>query len=309
MELIGAGKIKRYIHRLEAYLVAAILRPGAMYDLENFRLWERRGYHITPLHFYYPIPDTRDFFQKEFHPSDCPGIDFRFEAQLELLQEFSAKFSQEYNAFPIKATNSNSFYLDNDAFAGIDPLIYYCMIRHFRPKTIIEVGSGHSTVLGAQACQLNDSTRYVCIDPWPRDFISRGVAGVEFVRQKVEDLQLDVFLQLQPNDILFIDSSHVVRTAGDVNFVILEILPRLAKGVIIHFHDIFLPFEYPKEWIIEQQCFWTEQYILQAYLAENNHAEILLTNHYISKKHPEEVRQTFPNALRIDGGSFWIRKC
>ncbi len=256
-------------------MVAVILRPGAVWDSENFRLWESHGYHITPIHFYYPIPDTRDLEKKDFQPSGCPGIDLRLEFQLRLLKESFAKFSQEYNTLPIKPTNSNAFYLDNDAFTGIDPYIYYCMIRNFKPKTVVEVGSGHSTVLGAQACQLSVSTRYVCIDPWPRDFISRGVPGIEFIRQKVEDLDLDMFLQLQQNDILFVDNSHVVRTAGDVCFIILEVLPRLAQGVIIQFHDIFLPFDYPKEWIVGQQRFYTEQYLLQAYLVENCHIEVL----------------------------------
>ena len=304
-----AETIKRTIHRAVAHLVAIVLKPGAVYDSENFRLWERHGYHITPNHFYSPIPDTRDLERKDFQLSDCSGIDFRPEFQLKLLKESFDNFSQEYNTFPIKPTNSNEFYLDNDAFSGIDPYIYYCMIRHFKPNTVVEVGSGHSTMLGAQASRLSGSTRYVCIDPWPREFISRGVPGIEFIRRKVEDVDLDVFLQLKQNDILFVDGSHVIRTAGDVGFIILEVLPRLAEGVIIHFHDIFLPFDYPKEWIVVQQRFWTEQYLLQAYLVENDHVEVLLASHFISKKYTQTVRQTFPNALSIDGGSFWIRKC
>lgn len=304
-----ASKIKRYIHEAIAHLVAVVLRPGAVYISENFKLWESRGYHITPLHFYSPIPDTRELEKKDFQTSGCPGIDLRPESQLKLLKEAFPKFSQEYNAFPINPTDSKVFYLDNDAFTGIDPYIYYCMIRHFKPQTVVEVGSGHSTILGAQTSRLNDSTRYVCIDPWPRDFISQGVPGIEFIRRKVEDLDLDIFCQLKQNDILFIDSSHVVRTAGDVCYIILEVLPQLAQGVVIHFHDIFLPFDYPKEWIVGQQRFWTEQYLLQAYLAENCHVEILFANHFISQNYTEEVRQAFPNALWIGGGSFWIRKC
>ena len=108
---------------------------------------------------------------------------------------------------------------------------------------------------------------------------------------------------------LFIDSSHVIRTAGDVCFIFLEVLPRLAPGVIVHVHDIFLPFDYPKDWLITQQRFWTEQYLLQAYLTENPHAEVLLASHYLSVVHPREVKRAFPGALHIHGGSFWFRKC
>jgi hypothetical protein len=301
--------IKRYIHRLAAYFVALILRPGAIYDPENFRLWEARGYHITPLHYYFPIPDTRELQSRDLQQSELPGIDLRLGFQLDLLNEFFVKFSDEYAEFPIKPTDSTTFYLDNDAFNGIDPYVYYCMIRHFNPKMIVEVGSGYSTLLGAQASQLCESTRYVCIDPWPRDFIAKGVPNVELIRKKVEDLDLSLFQQLQPDDIFFIDSSHVIRMASDVCFNILEVLPRLAKGVIIHIHDVFLPFDYPVEWLVNQQRFWTEQYLLQAYLAENNHVEVLLSSNLISKYYPEEVRQVFPNALWLSGASFWIRKC
>jgi len=301
--------VKQYIHRIAAHVVAIVLRSGAVYDPENFRLWERHGYHITPIHFYYPIPDTRDLEKRDFSPSQLSGIDLHPEFQLRLMKEAFAKFSHEYNSFPIKPTDSSGFYLDNDAFGGIDPYIYYCMIRHFKPKTVIEIGSGHSTLLGAHACKLSGCLRYVCIDPWPREFISRGVPGIDFIRKKVEDLDLDLFQQLQENDILFVDSSHVVRTGGDICFEILEVLPRLAKGVLVHFHDIFLPFEYPKEWLVGRQRFWTEQYLLQAYLAENNHVEVLFANHFLSKEYVAEVRENFPNALWIDGGSFWIRKC
>ena len=245
---------------------------------------------------------------KENQQPCCPGIDFRPEDQLSLLAESFTQFSQEYNAIPIKPTGSTSFYLDNDAFIGIDPYIYYCMIRQFKPNTVVEVGSGHSTLLGVQASQASNSTRYICIDPWPREFIARGVPGIEFIRQKVEDLDIDLFLALKQNDILFVDSSHVVRTGGDVNFILLEVLPRLAPGVIVHFHDIFLPYDYPKEWIVQQQRFWTEQYLLQAYLTENNHVEVLFSTYFISKRHREEIHQTFPNALWIGGSSFWIRK-
>jgi hypothetical protein len=303
------GAIKRFLHKVIAYIVAIILHPGAIYSFENFRLWEKRGYHITPLHFYYPIPDTRELEIKDLPISELPGINMRPEFQLKLMKETFSRFSEDYKKFLVEPTNSNHFYLDNDAFTGIDPFIYYCMIRHFQPSTIIEVGSGHSTLLGAQACHITPSTRYISIDPWPREFISKGVPGVELLCQRVEDLDVEFFQQLKPNDILFIDSSHTIRTSGDVSFLVLEVIPRLASGVVIHFHDIFLPYDYPKEWLIEQQRFWTEQYLLQAYLSENDHVEVLFASQFVTTKYPREVWQAFPNALSIGGASFWMRKC
>jgi hypothetical protein len=200
------------------------------------------------------------------------------------------------------------FYLDNDAFGGVDPHIYYCILRHFRPRTVVEIGSGFSTLLGAQASERNSTTRYICVDPWPRSFVGAGIPGVEHIQKRVEELDAGFFEQLQEGDVLFIDSSHVVRTAGDVCFLVLDVLPRLASGVIIHFHDIYLPFDYPDELIIERQMFWTEQYLLQAYIADNSRVEVLFATNFVACECPEELQRVFPRALWWGGGSFWMRK-
>jgi hypothetical protein len=271
-------------------------------------MWERRGYHIIPNHFYYPVPDLgalASTYRERIPPS---GLDLRPEFQLSMLEEVFPKYADEYNSFPVKPTPPPHFYLDNDAFTGIDPAVYYSMIRWLRPNTIIEIGSGHSTLLGAQATKANGETQLVCIDPFPRDFIARGIPNVSQVLQPVESMDVGYFQRLKKNDILFVDSSHVVRTGGDVNFIILEILPTLAKGVVVHFHDIYLPFEYPKELIFEHHFFWTEQYVLQAYLAEKRNAEVLFATNFAVKEFPDRVRATFPKALFWGGASFWFRK-
>jgi hypothetical protein len=156
--------VRTRVHRVVAHIVATILRPGATYDPHNFRLWQRRGYHITPTHFYSPIPDTRDIEHKTFHQSDVPGIDLRSESQLDLITHGFAQFSKECNELAVTSADAGVFHLDNDAFSGIDPHLYHCMIRYFRPRTIVEVGSGHSTLLGIQAARLNGPTQYMCID-------------------------------------------------------------------------------------------------------------------------------------------------
>jgi hypothetical protein len=301
--------LKRATHWLAARLVAMILRPGALRDPRNFRLWERQGYHIVPLHFYYPIPDTRELSAKAWHDSQLVGIDMRPAAQLRFLHDISAKYAGEYGAFPIEPNGSGRFHVDNDAFNGIDPYVYYCFIRHFRPQTIIEVGSGYSTLLGARACRLNGKTRYLCIDPWPRQLIEEAAHDVELVRSRAEDMDVRLFEQLRANDVLFVDSSHVVRTAGEVCYIILEVLPRLAEGVLVHFHDIFLPADYPKEWVAEKQLFWTEQYLLHAYLADNAHTRVIFASHYMASTYPDQVRQSFPDSPWVGGASFWIQKC
>jgi len=305
--------LKRSIHRMVAHVVGFALRPGATYDPCNFKIWERRGYHITPVHFYSPIPDTRELDEAYPPPSSLVGIDLRTEFQLKLLEEVFPQYAIEYNAFPSQPADPTAFYLNNDAFNGIDPHVYYCFVRHIFSQVIIEVGSGYSTLLGFQAIQVNNtSARLIVIDPWPRDFTSDflRVNGrrIEYIPAKVQEVAIDLFLQLQENDILFIDGSHVVRTGSDVCFLFQEVIPRLSEGVIVHFHDIFLPFDYPKEWVVEKHVFWTEQYMLQAYLTENSHAEVLFAAHFISSEYPDMVRTAFPNALWWGGGSFWIRK-
>ncbi|MDM8519587.1 class I SAM-dependent methyltransferase [Anaerolineales bacterium HSG6] len=303
--------VKKYTHRIIAHLVARILKTGATYDANNFRLWEKQGYHITPVSFYYPIPDTRELTKIHPRSHKISGIDFRPEFQLQFLAEIVPQYASEYNAFPLtKPASPQKFYIENDAFVGIDPHLYHVMIRHFQPRTIIEVGAGNTTLLGAQASRLNGHTRYISIEPYPRDFIAQGVSGVEHVQHKAEDLPVDFFRQLRANDILFIDSSHVIKSSGDVCFLILNVLPCLEPGVIVHFHDIYLPFDYSRNLLLNIQYFWTEQYLLQAYLADNDHAELLIGSKFILDKYPTKVKNTFPQVRDYGGSaSFWIRKC
>jgi hypothetical protein len=125
---------------------------------------------------------------------------------------------------------------------------------------------------------------------------------------RVQDAGFGLFQQLAANDILFIDSSHAVRCGGDVNYLFLEVLPRLNPGVIVHIHDIFLPNEFPKDLVKNRHFFWTEQYLLQAFLTFNSEFEILFANAYMANSHNAEMQETFPNALWLGGGSFWIRR-
>src|SRR5262249_23664389 len=135
---------------------------------------------------------------------------------------------------------------------------------------------------------------------------------------KVEDIDLEFFSQLQSGDILFIDSSHTVKIGGDVNYLFLEVLPRLKPGVIVHVHDIFLPFDYRRDWVKERLRFWTEQYLLQAFLTFNSEFEVLMANHYLMHRYLEDLKAAFPNlenlkaalpsSVKWDGGSFWMRR-
>jgi hypothetical protein len=191
------------------------------------------------------------------------------------------------------------------------------MIRYFKPKKIIEIGSGFSTYISARAALMNKekdvvNTELIAVEPFPNDTLKRGFPGLSALIQKpLEQVDLDLFLSLEANDILFIDSTHVLKIGGDVKYLYLEILPRLRNGVIVHSHDIFLPREYPKSWVIDNHWFWTEQYLLQAFLAFNSAFEILWASQYMSRKYPNESSFVFPSYRKdslLGPGSFWIKR-
>ena len=284
-----------------------------------FEFWQRLGVNVTPKHFYSPIPDTRRLAQKEAlwsKPSELPGMDMNVKRQLHFLQEVFAQYKSEFD-FPVDKPDTPQYYLNNAAFGLEDAEVLHCMIRHFKPRTIVEVGSGFSTFVSARAGLMNRKEDHPCklisIEPYPRQSHRDGFAGLdEQIPKKAEEVDPVFFEQLRQNDILFIDSSHVVRTGGDVNCLFLEVLPRLANGAVVHVHDIFLPYEYPKQWVISNRAFWTEQYLLRGFLCFNGAYEVLFANHYMMRTYPDQMGAVFahPNGYRQRNipDSFWMRK-
>jgi predicted O-methyltransferase YrrM len=187
------------------------------------------------------------------------------------------------------------------------------MIRHFKPRRMIEVGSGMSTLLAAEAIRKNEVEGYSCsftaIEPYPRQFLRHGVPGLtELLEAKVQSVPIERFCALEANDIVFIDSSHVVKIGGDVVYEFLELLPRLKPGVIVHYHDIFLPAEYPS-WVLDDRRFWTEQYLLQAFLAFNSAFEVLMAGSFLHIHHSADLKAAFSSydPANVWPGSFWMR--
>jgi hypothetical protein len=234
------------------------------------------------------------------------GIDMNEAMQLDLVQNHFTKFRDEYNKLPIEPVPGQK-----RPFHGIDALVAYCMVRHFQPRLIIEVGSGFSSLVLGQAAAKNKNSALVCIDPFPGELLRNrdDVPALQLlIEAKVQDVDLEFFSQLKSGDILFIDSSHTVKIGGDVNYLFLEVLPRLNKGVIVHVHDIFFPFEYRRDWVLDEFRFWTEQYLLQAFLTLNSDFEVLLGSYYLSRYHEDQLQAAFPNLARWIGGSFWMRR-
>ena len=306
-----AGRQNIDVAELSQFVAAVI--PGCLRSpqfRDFFQNWERHGFHVTPVRFNQPIPDTQSLPETLWsRPSELVGIQMNEAAQLNLLESFS-KFRDEYQQFPTgKTREHNRFYLGNGLFDGVDALVAYCMIRHFQPRLIIEVGSGFSSLVLGQAVEKNKNSGLICIEPFPREFLREGFPGLQsLIEKKVQDIDLEFFSQLASGDILFIDSSHTVKIGSDVNYLFLEVLPRLNPGVIVHVHDIFLPFEYRRDWVLDEFRFWTEQYLLQAFLTFNSEFEVLLANYYLSHCHQQNLRTAFPDLPRWIGGSFWMRR-
>jgi hypothetical protein len=274
---------------------------------ELFANWERHGFHVTPVHFYEPIPDTQSLPETLWsQASDLPGINMNDSAQLDLLRNHFSKLRGEYETLSAEPSPGQLC-----PFRGTDVLVAYCMVRHFQPRRIVEVGTGFSSLVLGQAAAKNKSSSLICIDPFPNELIRKdnGIPVLQsLIESKVQDVDVEFFSQLESGDILFIDSSHTVKIGGDVNYLFLEVLPRLKPGVIVHVHDIFLPFEYRRDWMMEEFRFWTEQYLLQAFLIFNSQFEVLMANSYLNHYHLPDLKAAFPNLRRWIGGSFWMRR-
>jgi hypothetical protein len=308
--------------RLKELLARGFIESGrrlrVLEDPRLFSLFEQRGYHITPNHFYQPIPDTGTLPDSVWaKPSEMAGVELREAEQIALLERFAGKYRAEYEALPRTPTAvPHEYYLRNDAFGSVDGEILYCMVREYAPRRLFEIGSGFSTRLSARACQVNAehsgvTCELVAFEPYPNKVLRAGFPGLTRLEPvKAQEIPLSEFTRLEANDILFIDSSHVLKVGSDVQVEILEILPRLKPGVVVHFHDIFLPAEYPKPWIVEHHRFWTEQYALQAFLTFNDRFEVLWGSSFMHLKHPERLREAFSSYRELPSwpGSFWIRR-
>jgi peptidoglycan/LPS O-acetylase OafA/YrhL len=270
---------------------------------------------FAPGHFYSPIADPVDLRAREariWAPGEImPGIDLRLDAQLALLPQL-APWVAEIDWPVEQPADPTRYFYGNDQYPVLDAEFLYAALRHFRPRTVIEIGSGFSSLITAEVNRrhLGGSMAFHCVEPYPRQFLIDGVEGItSLVRSKVEDVDLAFFDQLGAGDLLFIDSSHVSKVGSDVNYLFFEVLPRLRPGVMVHVHDIFLPDEYPKIWVIDQGRNWNEQYLLRAFLQFNADWEVLWAAHCMGTRHTAAVQAAFPRYPRLGGGgSFWIRR-
>lgn len=229
---------------------------------------------------------------------DPAGIDVRADAQLALLAQLAK------HRLP---TDGETPWTDpaNDQFPPHDAALLYGMVSHLAPPRMIEIGSGWSTTVTARAISDGGlATQLTCVEPYPREFVRHIPEVVVLREERVEHTPQAVFDELAAGDVLFIDSSHVVKTGSDVVHLLLEVVPRLVPGVVVHVHDIFIPEDYPQGWV-RAGFGWNEQYLLQSYLSGNKGAHVLAMNHWMALRHPEAVASAL-GPVELHGSSLWF---
>jgi predicted O-methyltransferase YrrM len=257
--------------------------------------------YVAPGHFYSPLTSAGDV-SRALRPADAVGVDLSQQRQLELAAALRPVLEQ-----PLPGPR---YVVPNSMYGPGDAAVYRGMLRQIRPRTIIEVGSGFSTAVALDEADSGElsGVKITCIEPYPERLLGLLSASdrdrVSLIRRPVQDTDLGLYQGLGPDDVLFIDSTHVVKAGSDVSWLILQVLPRLAPGVVVHIHDIFWPFEYPAAWLREHRD-WTENYLVHAFLIGNADWEIMLFSSWLWQQHPELI----PDRLATEHpGSLWLRR-
>jgi len=269
-----------------------------------------------PGHFYSPIPSLEEVRARDAEifgaaPDEIAGIDLNLQGQLELLEALMPYYAE----LPFTADEQEGlrYRFDNGFYSYSDAIFLYTMIRHFRPRRVIEVGSGYSSCVTLDTNELFFANRIHCtfIDPDFRPLRALLKPGdqarIRCLERKVQEVDLSTFDALTENDVLFVDSSHVSKIDSDLNHILFQILPRLRSGVLVHFHDVYYPFEYPR-FVVYQGIAWNEAYLLRAFLQYNDAFRIQLFNTFLEHFHPERVYGAMPLCQQNPGGSLWLRR-
>jgi hypothetical protein len=271
-----------------------------------------------PGHYHSPIVSVKELKELEndffiIKSKKIPSINLYEDDQLKLLKEMQ----HLYKDIPFKPDKQNNlrYYFENAFYSYSDAIFLYLIVRYFKPQRIIEAGSGFSSavMLDTNETFFNNNISITFIEPFPDRLLSlfkeTDRTKNEIIANNLQNVNLDVFRQLKENDILFIDSTHVSKTGSDVNYIIFDILPALNPGVLIHFHDIFYPFEYHKDWVLQWKGFgWNENYILRAFLMFNNQFKIILFNTFLEYFHEDWFKENMPSCLINRGGNIWLKK-
>lgn len=302
--------------RLKNHFISYINKLPYVRNLykENESLKKRSS--LLQGHFYSPIVSLNEIKKRESdiwknkETESIDGIDLRTIFQIELLKEIE----KYYKELPFKSNKQDGlrYYFENEYYSYTDGIILYSIIRQNKPKRLIEIGSGFSSavILDTNSLFFDGKIDLTFIEPYPERLFSlineEDRIKTKIRQSMIQDVELNVFKELQKGDILFIDSSHVVKTGSDLNYILFKILPGLNEGVIIHFHDIFFPFEYPKNWVY-RGINWNECYFLKSFLMYNSEFQIILFSDFLHKFYPK-IFKAMPLCKKNTGGNLWIEK-
>ncbi|MEW6434119.1 MAG: class I SAM-dependent methyltransferase [Myxococcota bacterium] len=295
---------------LSALYLRGLRRVGIRDLARNRELLSQLGVFPLQAHYYEPLTRRQDLRRPMSAPRDLPGLELNEAGQLEWLGRFDV--GSELLDIPVRQESPTTFGYENGTFAFADAAYTYAMIRTVKPRRWIEVGSGNSTLVARLAMEKNavegHPTQHRCIEPFEMPWLEQ--LGIEIVRSQVERCPPTLFEELESGDVLFIDSSHVLRPQGDVLFLYQEVLPRLKPGVFVHVHDVFTPRDYPEHWVLERMLMWDEQYLLEAFLTFNSRFEVVGALNHLFHSHFAALSEALPILAQHrdrEPMSFWMR--
>lgn len=282
----------------------------------GWHLVPKREFDIVSSNYYSPIPALGAIPETVWaRRSPLHGIELDAERSFAFAERHLSPYVAEWSPPAEGRFDEPKFFLRNRTFQDVDADLLYATVRHAKPKRIVELGSGFSTLVMAEAVTANaregSTGTLVAYDPHPRPSVAGfsipGLSDQHALR--AQDVPAEVFAQLGPGDILFVDTTHTVKLDGDVNRIVLDVLPTLRSGVLVHFHDVWLPWEYHRHLLVALGHYWTEQYLVQAFLSENRGYEVLLPVQAMVRHDPKRIARLVP---RYDPAhhpsSFWIRR-
>ena len=273
-------------------------------------LARRLGYDLVRADYYSPIPDIAALPASLWtEPAEMPGVDLRLDASAELLERDLAPFIAEYAPPDDPPGTAHGYHRTNSMYPAVDGEVLYALVRHLQPARIVEVGAGWSTRVIRDALARNErETVHEIYDPFADEVAQRIGDSADLQPVAAQDIGDEVFARLGANDILFIDTTHTVKPGNDVLRLLGQVVPALAAGVVVHVHDFFRPFEYPRFLMEDFGVYWQEQYLLQAFLAFNDRFEVLIANHALGRLRRDRVAAVIPGLPDPSPGSaLWLR--
>jgi len=270
------------------------------------------GVGIVQHHYYEPLVGPGDLYRPLNNKRELPGVDLRIDEQLALVAKFN--YAEELLALPLEKPSDTEFGYHNGWYEAGDAELFYDFVRFFKPKRIVEVGSGNSSLIAEKAIAANRAEdpgytcEHICIEPFERPWLEK--LGIQIVRDRVEQCNPELFEALDENDFLFIDSSHVLRPQGDICHLYLSILPKLRPGVIVHVHDVFTPRDYLEQWV-KRGRLWNEQYVLEAFLSCNSQFRVLAALNLLAHDYRDSLARACPVLMlerSFEPGAFWFQR-